>query len=149
MELVRELDGLPLGIQVAGRMLNTEANHGFGVTELLSDLRTGKKLLEAQAPADRTDLAKQTTPTVAVLLQKSTDRLDPETRELYAYLAAFPPKPATFDLRAMKAVWRVDDPKPTVRILVDRGLLELVKETGRYYMHALLVLHARSLCTPE
>jgi len=148
-ELVRELEGLPLGIQVAGRMLSVEAGHGFGVKELLSDLRAGKKLLEAQAPADLTDLAKETIPSVAVLLQKSTDRLDPKTRDLYAYLAAFPPKPATFDLRAMKAVWQVDDPKPAVRILVDRGLLELITETGRYYMHALLVLHARSLCTPE
>jgi NB-ARC domain len=149
LELVRELEGLPLGIQVAGRMLNVEASYGFGVRELLADLRAGKKLLEAQAPADRADLAKETIPTVAVLLQKSTDRLDPETRERYAYLAAFAPKPATFDLRAMKAVWEAEDPKPTVRILVDRGLLELVGETGRYQMHALLVLHAKSLCSHE
>jgi len=149
MELVRELEGLPLGIQVAGRLLNVEASHGFGVKELLSDLRAGRKLLEAQAPADRTDLAKETIPTVAVLLQKSTDRLDSETREYYAFLAAFPAKPATFDLRAVKAVWQVDDPRPTVRILVDRGLLEFVQETGRYYMHALLVLHACSLCSPD
>jgi len=149
LELVRELEGLPLGIQVTGRMLNVEASHGFGVKELLADLRIGKTLLEAQAPADRIDLVKETIPTVAVLLQKSTDRLDPETRERYAYLAAFAPKPATFDLRAMKAVWQIEDPKPTVRILVDRGLLELVEETGRYQMHALLVLHAKSLCSNE
>jgi hypothetical protein len=149
MELVRELEGLPLGIQVAGRMLSVEAGHGFGVGELLADLRAGKKLLEAQAPADRADLAKETIPTVAVLLQKSTDRLDPKTRELYAYLAAFAPKPATFDLRAMQAVWEVADPKPAVRNLVDRGLLEWVEKIDRYQMHALLVLHARSLCTPE
>jgi hypothetical protein len=148
-ELVRELEGLPLGIQVAGRMLSVEASHGFGVKELLSDLRAGKKILEAQVPADRTDLAKETIPTVAVLLQKSTDRLDPQTREFFACLAAFPAKPATFDLRAMKAVCQVDDAKPAVRTLVGRGLLELIEETGRYYMHALLVLHARSLCTPE
>lgn len=149
LELVHELEGLPLGIQVAGRMLSAETSHGFGVGELLADLRAGKRILEAQAPADRTDLAKETIPTVAVLLQKSTDRLDPEIRERYAYLAAFAPKPATFDLRAMQTVWLIEDPKPTIRILVDRGLLELIGETGRYQMHALLVLLAKSLCARE
>ena len=149
LELVRELEGLPLAIQVAGRLLNAEVSYGFGVGELLVQLRTGVKMLEAKAPADRDDLTVETIPTVAVLLQKSTDRLDSETRERYAYLAAFAPKPATFDLRAMKAVWQVKDPKPTVRVLVDRGLLELVEETDRYQVHALLVLHARSLCKPE
>jgi len=149
LELVRELEGLPLAIQVAGRLLHVEASYGFGVRDLLAELRAGARLLEATAPADRADLAKETTPTVAALLQKSTDRLDPQTRDRFAYLAAFPHKPATFDLRAMKAVWKIEDPKPTVRILVDRGLLEFVEETGRYQMHALLVLHARSLCSRE
>jgi hypothetical protein len=148
-ELVKELEGLPLGIQVAGRMLNVEAGLGFGVKDLLSELRAGKRILEAQAPADRADVANETIPTVAVLLQKSTDRLDSDTRERYAYLAAFAPKPATFDARAMKAVWLTEDPNPTIRKLIDRGLLEFIKENGRYQMHALLVLHARSLCTDD
>ena len=148
LSLVRELEGLPLGIRVAGRLLNAESEGKFGVKELLADLRAGKKILKAQAPADLTDLAKDTIPSVAVLLQKSTDRLDPATRELYCYLGAFPPKPAMFELDDMQAIWRVEDPKPTVRILVERGLLEWNKGKGLYYMHALLVLHARSLCNP-
>jgi hypothetical protein len=147
LKLVRELEGLPLAIQVAGHLLNVEAAYGFGVSQLLGELQTGARLLEAKAPADRADLANQTTPTVAALLQQSTQRLDPEIRERFAFLGAFAPKPATFDLRAMKAVWQVDDPKPTVRILVDRGLLEWVEKTDRYQMHALLVLHATSLCS--
>lgn len=147
LELIRELEGLPLAIQVAGRLLKTEADHGFGLDELLAELHAGKAILEAKAPADRADLAKETIPSVAVLLQKSTDRLEVEIRDRYAYLAAFASKPATFDLRALKEVWRVEDPKPTVRILVDRGLLEPVDGTGRYQMHALLVLLAKSLCS--
>jgi hypothetical protein len=143
--LVHELEGLPLALQVAGHLIAVEDSYGFGVGELLAELRAGTKLLEAQAPADRADLATETTPTVAVLLQKSTDRLDPHTRDCYAYLGSFAPKPATFDLAAMQAVWEVDDPKPIVRALVDRGLLEPV--AGRFQMHALLVLHARSLLT--
>jgi hypothetical protein len=144
-ELVQELEGLPLALQVAGRLLSVEKSSGFSVVDLLQDLRRGKKILESQAPADRTDLANEITPTVAVLLRRSTDRLDQNTKDCFAYLGVFAPKPATFDLLAMKSVWQTEDPKPVVRTLVDRGLLEFIPEIGRYQMHALLVAHAKSL----
>ncbi|TVM03114.1 MAG: hypothetical protein CV087_06815 [Candidatus Brocadia sp. WS118] len=143
-ELVSALECLPLALQVAGHMLNSESKMGWGVQELLAELREGAPILEAKAPADRIDLETQTIPTVAVLLQKSTDRLDEQVRECFAYLGAFAPKPATFDLAAMKAVWMVEDSKPIARTLVEHGLLEPVG--GRFQMHALLVAHARSLC---
>jgi len=83
---------------------------------LLDELRNGAKLLELKAPADRIDLEKQTIPTVAILLQKSTERLDEKTQECFAYLGAFAPKPATFDVAAMRAVWQVEilNPSPTL-----------------------------------
>lgn len=84
----------------------------------------------------------------AVQLQRSIERLG-FTRDCCAYLGVFAPKPATFDLAAMKAVWQVEDPKPVARTLVDRGLLEFVQEMGRYQMHALLVMLAKSLLTEE
>lgn len=147
LELVQELEGLPLALQVAGRLLNMEEGYGFGIEELIAELKTGAKLLEASAPADRFDLASETIPSVAVLLQKSIERLDEITQDCYAYLGVFAPKPATFDLEAMKAVWQVDDAKPFARTLVDRGLLEYVKDIGRYQMHAVLVMHAKTLLT--
>ncbi len=147
-ELVKDLEGLPLAIQVAGRLLHTEASYGFGVEQLLADIREGARLIETQAPADRAEVANETTPTVAALLKKSTDRLDAHTLDCFAYLGAFAPKPATFDAAAMKAVWEVDDPKPIIRTLVDRGLLEPSGE-GRFWMHAILVAHAKSFLTEE
>lgn len=147
LELAKELEGLPLALQVAGRLLNTEAGYGFGVRDLIVELHEGAKLLEAKAPPDRTDIANQTTPTIAALLQTSVERLDQETQDCYAYLGVFAPKPATFDLKAMKSVWQVDDPKPFARTLVDRGLLEYVHELERYQMHAVLVMHAKTLLT--
>jgi hypothetical protein len=141
-ELVHDLEGLPLAIQVAGRLLNSEARLGWGVSDLLAELRAGGGLLGAQAPGDMA--AQDTTPTVATLLQRSTDSLDEDTRQRFALLGLFVPKPATFDLEAMAVAWDVQDPKPTARILVNRGLLEPVSG-GRFQMHALLVLHARSL----
>ncbi len=149
LELVQELEGLPLALQVAGHMLNVEASRGFDVTDLLSELRAGAKLLAAKAPADRADLGSYITPTVAALLQKSTERLDQHTRDCFAYLGAFAPKPATFAIDAMKTVWQIEDPAPTARILVDRGLLEYLPELGRYQMHALLVMHAKSMLTSD
>jgi len=149
LDLVHELEGLPLALQVAGHMLNAE------VQELLTELREGAKkyesdkLLGAKAPADRVDLATETTPTVAVLLQKSTEHLEADVRVSFAYLGAFAPKPATFDLDAMAYVWEKEDPKPVARTLVDRGLLEFIPEMGRYQMHALVVMHAKSLLTDD
>jgi hypothetical protein len=148
--LVKELEGLPLALQVAGRLLNTEASYGFGVVALIDELRAGAKLLESPAPADRADLVKETTPTIAALLQKSLDLLDEATKNCYAYLGVFAPKPATFEMEAMESVWKkikIEDSKTVVKTLVDRGLLEFVPEMGRYQMHALLVMLAKSLLT--
>jgi DNA-binding SARP family transcriptional activator len=144
LELVRDLEGLPLALQVAGRLLHNEARMGWDISDLLAELHEGARLLSAQAPGDMYGAGRDTTPTIAALLRRSTDSLDVETRERYALLGLFVPKPATFDLRAMAAAWDVVDPKPTVRTLVNRGLLEPVSG-GRFQMHALLVLHARSL----
>jgi DNA-binding SARP family transcriptional activator len=143
-ELVHDLEGLPLAIQVAGRLLQSESQFGWGVGDLLKDLRTGAGLLSAAAPGDVIGARQDTTPTIAALLQRSTDALDEETRYRFAVLGLFVPKPATFDLAAMSIAWDVPDPKPTARQLVNRGLLEPVSG-GRFQMHALLVLHARSL----
>lgn len=143
-DLVRDLERLPLALQVAGHMLNAESSNGWSVETLLSELRSGTKLLEQKAPADRMDLEKQTIPTVAVLLMKSTERLDEKTRDCFAYLGAFAPKPATFDLAAMTAVWQTDEAKLIADTLIDRGLLEPIGN-GRFQMHALLVVLAKSL----
>ena len=143
-KLVRDLEGLPLAIQVAGRLLQNEAHLGWGVGELLAELREGAKLLTAQAPGDMMGAGRDTTPTIAALLKRSTDLLEPEMRERFAYLGLFAPKPATFDLQAMAVTWDLSDPRPTVRVLVNRGLLEPVSG-GRFQLHALLALHARSL----
>jgi DNA-binding SARP family transcriptional activator len=147
-ELVRDLEGLPLAIHVAGRLLQTEAHLGWGVGELLAELREGANLLKAQPPSDMIGVGRDTSPTVAALLKRSTDVLDSELRSRFALLGLFVPKPATFDLNAMAAVWDVSDPRPVARKLVDRGLLEPVSG-GRFQMHALLVLHARSLLEAE
>lgn len=143
LELVRDIECLPLALHVAGGLLNAESKIGWDMSGLLQELREGARLIEAKAPPDMMDYESETIPTVAALLKKSTDGLDQRARDCFALLGAFPSKPATFDLEALKAVWQVDDPKPIARTLLDRGLLEPVG--GRLQMHALLATYARSL----
>ena len=147
-ELVRDLEGLPLAIQVAGRLLHSEAHLGWGVRELLGELKTGTAVLNARAPTDMAGGEHDPSPSVSALLKRSTDLLDAETRQRFAFLGLFVPKPATFDLEAMAVAWDVNDPRPIARILVNRGLLEPISG-GRFQMHALLVMHARSLLDEE
>lgn len=144
LELARDLEGLPLALQVAARLLHAEMVLGWGVEDLLAELREGARLLEAHAPSDRAEMARQTTPTVRALLQRSIDRLSADLQERFAVLGVFAPKPATFSLEAIQAVWGDRNPKPSIKALVDRGLLEPVGG-GIFQMHALLVMQARAL----
>jgi hypothetical protein len=148
LQLVADLEGLPLALRVAGRLLNAEACFGWdSVKELLAELSASGRLLSEVAPEDRYDPLTGTTPTVSLLLRRSTDRLDTETRGRFSSLGSFVAKPATFDLDAMRTVWRatdIKDTKKTARILINRGLLEPIGR-GRFQLHALLVLHARSI----
>ncbi|HSE23017.1 MAG TPA: NB-ARC domain-containing protein, partial [Pyrinomonadaceae bacterium] len=142
LELVRDLECLPLALQVAGRLLNEEWKMGLDAVELITEITEGAKLFAEPAPLDRAEGA--VIPTVGALLQRSTAQLDELTRDCFAYLGAFAPKPATFDSGAMKAVWMVDDPTPIIRKLVGQGLLEPVG-AGRFQIHSLLVQHALTL----
>jgi hypothetical protein len=138
--LVQELEGLPLALHVAGRLIQSEWYRGFSVEQLLVDLRSAA-VLRGKAPAMPDG---SPSPTVSALFKKSTDVLSDELRYRFACLGWFAPKPATFSFRAMKDVWEVNDPSGIARQLIDHGLLEPAGP-GRYQMHALLVLHAKSL----
>lgn len=144
LELIHDLEGLPLALQVAGRLLQAEIEMGWGITDLLRDLREGVALLEAKAPVDRVDPVSEMTPTISALLAQSTNRLDDVNRLRFASLGLFAPKPATFSADTLAAIWEVKDPKESIRLLVNRGLMEPVGK-GRFQVHALLVKHAQSL----
>jgi len=144
--LVRSLEGLPLTLQVAGRLLQAEFRMGWGIQDLLEALHEGNELLRAQAPQDMTDDLSIVPPTVASLLAQSTNRLSVEYQRRFAALGVFSPKPATFSIEALTAIWRVSNPRDTIRLFVARGLMEPAG-SGRFQVHALLIAHARSLFT--
>ena len=140
--LVRDLERLPLALHVSGRLLHSEAKLGWGVRELIEELRSSAALIQENAPEDRAE--GDSIPTVSALLRRSSDFLDYRTCGHFARLGLFMPKPASFSLKQLASLWQERDPKPFVRSLVAHGLLE-PSSTGRFQMHALLVAHAKSL----
>lgn len=143
--IIEDLEGLPLALQVVGRLLREEHMLGWGARELLRELRDGTRLLAERAPVDRQSAGADAVPlTVVALLELSTNSLDEAVRQRFALLGVFAPKPAVFELEAIQVVWEVEDARPTVRRLVERGLLDVVPG-GEFQMHALLVQHARQM----
>jgi hypothetical protein len=153
-QLVKRLGGLPLLILVAGRLLNLGYHRGWRVSDLFAELcdrpSGSSKLLDSSVPSDRMDLAASETTTVTALLKTSTDHLDERTRKYFARLGSFP-APATFDLEDMQVTWQLSNPRDAEAIantLIDHGLVEPLGD-GRFQMHALLVMYAKSLQTPQ
>lgn len=140
--LANELGRLPLALHVAGRQLHLESSLGWGVGDLLRELEAGTAILQASAPPDRLEIDTQTLPTVEALFQRSTDRLDPETRERFRCLSGFADSPFGLDL--LRHTWSVDDPRPTIRKLRERGLLEPA-DGGGFQIHSLLLRHAKTM----
>ncbi len=142
--VVIAIEGLPLALQVVGRLLYEEAQLGWDVAALLEELCETHSLLSAQSPIDRIDIASQTTPTIASILYRSVAHLPPALQERFILLGVFAPKPATFTVEGIEAVWDESDIRADVRQLVNRGLLEPI-HNQQFQMHALIAMLARSM----
>ena len=152
-ELVRRLQGLPLALVVAARMLDRCVGRGHSVEALLQDLRERtEKLLSEPAPPDVAQfLGEIKNPNVVALLQKSTDELDDDTFRCFALLGnATPSKEATFDLARMASGWGLsrERAQAVADTLIGHGLMDRAGELlgePRYYIHDLLLQHAKTL----
>ena len=150
-ELAVKLGRLPLALRVAGRLLEEEAMLGLGVSDLLGELEQGEKLLSAAVPPDLSNLVETTTPTVAALLERSTEALEESERKCFARLGAFEPGPASFDLPAAGTVWSDTGEQITralIGTLIGRGLVDS-DGSGRFSLHPVLSMHARHLLQRE
>jgi hypothetical protein len=145
-ELAEKLEGLPLALQVAGRMLHEVTEHGDDVPRLVAELDDLTKLFERKAPAAMADFGQFSTPTVAAVFEKSTDRLSPRVRERFALLGDIPPEPASFSLEYLVEYWETDveDARKTMNELLDRGLCKAVS-ARHFQVHGVLAALAKSL----
>ncbi|MET9050436.1 NB-ARC domain-containing protein [Streptomyces bacillaris] len=143
--ILRELEGSPLAIRVAGRLLETELRRGFDLSSIVADVLSLRSVLASRAPTDRFDAQEGVLPTVEALLRQSTSLLDPADRDRFAMLGVMAAKPATFDTAAIAAIWESEQIWRPLRRLLDRGLLEPTSSINRYWLHSLLAAHARDL----
>lgn len=118
-ELARALDGLPLALRVTADLLQVEAEAGFDVSGLLTELTEVARILGEHVPADVGAEAEEwrALPTVRALLRKSIERLDQDLVQRFARLGVLPPKPLSFDLWTASDLWRdsSEDPEPEVQ----------------------------------
>lgn len=156
-ELVRRLDGLPLVLVVAARLLNRAAARGRSVENLIQDLaqRTDRLLREPVPPDVAQFLVDVENPNVVALLQLSTDELDDETFRCFVLLGnATSSEDATFSLKRMARGWKSvlgqqshERAQAIADALIGAGLMQpagtLFGEV-RYYMHDLLIQHAKT-----
>lgn len=156
-ELTRRLDGLPLALVVAGSLLDRCACRGHPVGELIRNLRERTaRLLAEPVPADVSQfLSDVDSPNLVALLQLSTDWLDERARECFAVLGDVTPSgTVTFNLELLAGGWGLP-PGEAERIadaLIDNGLMQVAREelgARRYYMHDLLIQHAKTLFEVE
>lgn len=149
LKLIRELEGLPLSIYVAGVMLQEEWEIG-GETEmesLFADLYTGEALIRSlRSRGDGHDEEDS----VLAVIERSVNRLSEETRRAYALLSQLEAKPATFDISKAAILWRMDESQtgPIIRTLMKRGMLERI-DRRRYEMHMLFHAHAKMIYDTE
>lgn len=143
-DLIKTLEGLPLALRVAGSLLEKEQTLGLDVEKLIHDLNDTYLLFKQTAPTSYFNEQTGQTPSIALLFQRSVETLQPTDQEAFADLGVFASKPATFDLKAVAYVCELDDPIPTIRQLVDHGLLEPLGN-ARFQMHYTLSMYAKSL----
>lgn len=140
---LRDIETLPLSILVGGRLF--ERDMIWGASYVKERIKQLKLLTAKLTTKEKLDINPEMgkLPTIKVLLDQSTRYLDKEMHLYYTLLGILAPKPATFDLETIQILWDEDNPRPYILQLIDYGLLEPT-ETGRFWMHALLVEHARS-----
>ncbi|MBL8119949.1 MAG: DUF4062 domain-containing protein [Anaerolineae bacterium] len=142
-QLVKDLEGLPLALKVAGGLLESRMRRQLPVTDLLGSINSEKLLLSAKVE-ERFDAKTGTTPTVDYVFRQSTDALDEEARIKLAELALMAPKPATFSFEDLEMTWQSSNTILIISRLIDQGLVEPT-EFGRFQIHSLVMMHARRL----
>jgi predicted ATPase/DNA-binding SARP family transcriptional activator len=118
--LVRELDGLPLALELAAAQLRTRT-----VAELRGDLAAGRALTDDTRPGPRRHRS------LDAVLDSAWRDLDPAARTAWAALSvtAGPVEPATAATLLVAA--GLDDPNGALVTLADRALVALDREGGR------------------
>jgi hypothetical protein len=143
-DLSTTLEGLPLAIQVAGRLMDFRDRANLDVEPLINELINNYNTLLNAGDPNRLDEETGQTPTIELLFKRSVETLTSDGQLAFASLGVVRHKPATFALETIKAVWELESPEHLILDLVGRGLLEATKDR-RFVMHQTLHMYANKL----
>jgi len=143
-DLSTTLEGLPLAIQVAGRLMDFRDKANLDVEPLINELINNYNTLLNEGDPNRVDEETGQTPTIALLFKRSVETLTSDGQLAFVSLGVTRRKPATFSLETIKAVWEIASPEHLILDLVGRGLLEATKDR-RFVMHQTLHMYANKL----
>ena len=150
--LAKALDGLPLGIELAGRVLRRHTRAGLNAAGVIEELADREKRLDATDDAKRSAKDETKRSLRAVIALSYHNLPSDDTRACFRALSLFGAKPLSFSLDAARAVWDAGDTtaEEVIIALVESGLVELEEsrgqedETVRYTQHATIADFAES-----
>jgi transcriptional regulator with XRE-family HTH domain len=142
--LVARVEGLPLALQIVGRMLRAETRYGWGLERILQEIDRTAGLLDREVPSDYGRSSTGTPCTLRAVLHQSTDVLSADDRRFFAILGACGPRPASFDIPMIQDICGDVDAWHLARSLAERGLIEPIG-SGRFQMHAVVADHAEEI----
>lgn len=142
--LLKRYQNLPLAIRVVGGLLKSEYEMGLNVKDLIIELENESSFFRLGAPSDLIDIDSLKIPSIFSLFEKSTAHLPNDLLSYFKQLGVFVPKPAKITIEEMSFLWEVDKPKPIIRELVNRGLIEPLG-SELFQMHPLISQYANEL----
>jgi hypothetical protein len=145
-QLAWAVQGLPLALQVAGRMIRREKRRQNSPSAILERLMNLAALLKEPAPDVIVKGMQEETdnPTVANILLQSVNQLSNAAQRCFAGLRFVDPAPATFSVDYVAKMWPESDSGALLDELDLAGLIEPM-ENGLFQIHPLLVALAATL----
>jgi len=145
--LCAKLDGLPLALTLAGRLLAIEAYVPERVQRVLDNLidRHEARLSLLQIEG-RLGLSSDSPVTLQAILGLSVELLTETDQRRFAMLSVFGGEPLTWSLQIATRFWGCaqQEAEVTVSRFIQHGLVE--RRVGRYWTHALLADYAAWMC---
>lgn len=137
-ELCERIDGLPLALKLACRLLVAAKQHNIDLAQTVKHISNLGNLLELDAPPEMAALIDLSTPTVAALYECSFEQLNATDQGRFGRLGDLNEEPATFSRRVLTALWECseEDAIRSINTMIDRGLVTLY-EAGTYQVHSL------------
>ena len=143
-DLVGAYDGIPLALQVMGRMLEDEMAMGWGVTDMLDDLLNTDAILNGIAPPDVSLRLRQSQMTLRDVLKQGLEYVPIGLLLTLKKIADDPDTRDEFSVEQAGIIWDNSDPKTLLRQFIELGAIDVLGD-GRFHIPTLYAAYLRDL----